>query len=588
MRRAATGSAAVLGAMFALLFATPASAQASPCGSASPGYSQLVLASQSLRAYYRLDEAAGLSEGADAVACDLAGENEGAFTGALPLAVPGALVSDPDPGASFSGLGSVRVSSSSSLSPRYGLTLEAWVKPALASGTLVRKDGQYLLRLVDGSVVFRVWTEGGTVALASDPVVGTVGYQHLVAVFNSEAGMRIYRNARLIASGAAEGELRVTDSPLYLGSSSGEYDFYTGNLDEVAVYGAPTLLPGVVRDHYAAARPPAEMSSFSCGFGSFRAGTWPDGCWRPYSDTSPFNRQVPDAPQLMANSSQIVQRMLSFGRAQSLVAGEADTDDDYWHPTYYSQPSDPLFRLHCYKPWGTCRIEGHEIRIPDAARAAGGGDAHMTVVDQETGWEYDMYDVRSKPAGGGVLELGWGGRTRIDGDGLDSAATAAGYGNLAGIVRAAELAAGHIDHALFLVVKCTSGRVVYPAGGTGRTCDEIGQSTTDAPPMGARFQLAMTPEQIDGLSVPQWKKTILRAMATYGMYVGDTGGGSWGIQMESGSTFTSFGVQDPLVAFAQANGWTPYNGRWVGNLSDGVDWSRYLRVVDPCVTAWTC
>ncbi len=588
MRRAATGLAAVVGAMLALLLATPATAQASGCGSASPGYSRLVLASQSLRAYYRLDEAAGLSEGANAVACDLAGENEGTFTGALPLVVPGALASDPDPGASFSGLGTVRVSPSPSLSPRYALTLEAWVKPASASGTLVRKGGQYLLRLLDGSVVFRVWTaDGGAVDVASPPVVGTFSYQHIVAVYHQTSGMHVYRNGRQIASGPSGGELSTGGGALYLGSSYGEYDFYAGNLDEVAIYGS-ALSGGNVNDDYAAARPPANESYLGCGFGGFRAFAWPGGCWRPYSVSSPFNRPIPDAPPLAANSSQVVQRMLGFGRVQNLVAGEADTDDDYWHPTYYSQPNDPLFRLHCYKPWGTCPIEGHVIRIPDAARAAGGGDAHLTVVDQETGWEYDMYDVRSKPAGGGVLELGWGGRTRIDGDGLRSAATAAGYGNLAGIIRAAELAAGHIDHALFLVVNCTSGAVVYPARGTGRTCAEIGLSNSNAPAMGARFQLAMTPEQIDALSVPEWKKTILRAMATYGMYVGDTGGGSWGIEAESGSTFTSFGVPDPLVAFARANGWTQYNGRYTGNLSDGVDWARYLRVVDPCVGAWTC
>jgi len=265
----------------------------------------------------------------------------------------------------------------------------------------------------------------------------------------------------------------------------------------------------------------------------------------------------------------------------------ADTADDYGHPTYYSQPGDPVFRLHCYEPWGTCPIEGAEIRVPDAARAAGGADRHLTVVDQDTGWEYDLYDVRSKPVGGGVLEFGWGGRTRIDGDGLRSAATAAGFGNLAGIVRTSELAAGRIDHALFLTASCDAGRFVYPANGRGRSCAELGLSTEDAPPMGARFQLAMSAEEIEALPVPAWKKTILHAMATYGMFLGDTGGGSWGIKLESGSTFTSFGYPDPLVAFAVANDWVPYENVWVGNLRDGVDWTR-LRLIDPCVSQRTC
>ena len=326
-----------------------------------------------------------------------------------------------------------------------------------------------------------------------------------------------------------------------------------------------------------------------CGFGGFRAGTWPAGCWRPYAAASPFNQPLPTAPRLARDSHAVVARILGFGPAGNLLAGAADTTDDYGHPTYYSRPGDPRFRLHCYEAsWGACPIEGHLIRVPDAARPAAGGDRHLTVVDQDSGWEYDLYKVASKPAGGGVLDLRWGGRTRIDGDGLRSGATAARFGNLAGIVRAAELAAGRIDHALFLTVRCDAGVAVYPAGGVGRPCAELGLSGEHAPAMGARLQLAMSPAEIDALRVPEWKRTILRAMATYGMYVGDTGGGGWGIKLESGSTYTSFGVPDPLVAFARANEWTRDERLWVGELGEGVDWAHRLRVVDPCVTRRAC
>jgi len=288
------------------------------------------------------------------------------------------------------------------------------------------------------------------------------------------------------------------------------------------------------------------------------------------------------------DSGRVVRRLLRFGPPRHLIAGLTDTEDDYGHPIFYARPADPVFRLHCYeKRWGRCPIEGHEISVPSSARPAAGGDAHLTVVNQDRGWEYDLYKVRSKPAGGGVLEFRWGGRTRIDGDGLSSGATAARFGGLAGIVRAAELAAGRIDHALFLVVRCDAGRAVFPARGVGRSCAALRQATADAPTMGARFQLAMSAGEIEALPIPAWNKTILRAMATYGMFVGDTGGGSWGIKLESGSTFTSFGYPDPLVAFAQQNGWTPYDKLWVGNLRDGVDWTR-LRRIDLCVTQRTC
>jgi hypothetical protein len=328
---------------------------------------------------------------------------------------------------------------------------------------------------------------------------------------------------------------------------------------------------------------------YGCGFGGFGVGAWPGGCWRPYSVSSPFNRRLPAAPRVAADSGQVVARLLGFGPINHLVAGEADSEEDYAHPTYYARAGDPLFELHCYEQsWGTCPIEGHRIRVPDAARPAAGGDGHLTVVDQDSGWEYDLYKVRSKPAGGGLLEFRWGGRTRIDGDGLRSGATAAKFGSLAGIVRAEELTAGRIDHALFMTAHCDAGRAVYPAHGVGRTCAELGQPTAGAPPMGAHFQLAMTSEQIDALPVPAWKKTILRAMATYGMFLGDTGGGSWGITRESGSTYTSFGYPNRLVQFAQANGWEPYQDDWVGNLRDDIDWATHLRLLDPCVSQHTC
>jgi hypothetical protein len=288
-------------------------------------------------------------------------------------------------------------------------------------------------------------------------------------------------------------------------------------------------------------------------------------------------------------SKQIVRRLMGFGRPENLVAGTADTRGDWSHPTYYSRVGDPLFKLHCYeRAWGRCSIEGRRIAVPDTARPAAGGDRHLTVVNQRSGWEYDLYKVRSKPKGGGTLTFRWGGRTRIRGDGLGSDATAARYGNLAGIIRAQELEQGRIDHALFMVVRCDAGFGVYPASKGGRPCSDIGRSDLFAPPMGTHFQLAMSESQIDALRVPEWKKVILRAMARYGMYVGDTGGTSWGIQAESGSTYTSFGYEDRLVAYARSAGVPRYKGRYVFKLRSGVPWRRYLRVLAPCEAQGRC
>ena len=314
----------------------------------------------------------------------------------------------------------------------------------------------------------------------------------------------------------------------------------------------------------------------------------PGGCWRPYRDASPFNRPIPrDAPDARGSAA-MVRRTTGWGPPQNLLAGTAGTREDWSHPTYYARRRDPVYRLHCRRRWGRCPVEGHRIRVPAAARPAAGSDGHLAVVDPRTRWEYDLWRVRRKGRHGGRLVAAWGGRTLIGGSGLGSAATAAGYGNLAGIIRAPELARGQIDHALFMTVPCDGGRPVPPAVKAARSCASLGRRSAADPPMGAHFQLRMSSDEIARLRVPPWKRTILRAMATYGMYLGDTGGSSWTVQFESGATYTSFGQPDAMVAFARRAGVPHVRGRWVFDLAGGVDWGGRLRVVDPCAALGRC
>ena len=321
----------------------------------------------------------------------------------------------------------------------------------------------------------------------------------------------------------------------------------------------------------------------------FGAGRWPDARWRPYADDSPFNRRADDAPP-HPRSAALVAGILRLGQPAPLVAGVADTPRDFGHPTFYARAGDPTFALHATQPGSA--VEGMRIPIPDAARPAAGGDGHMTVVTPD-GWEYDFWRVRSKPAGGGTLVFDGGGRTRIDGDGLGSFGTASLFGNLAGVIRAPELIAGRIDHALFVVLRCTSadasfgfgtrisrgpsdGSYVYPAMHGGAPCPG-----EDLPPLGARIRLAMSDAELAALPVPGWKRTILTALAHYGGYVGDTGGPGFAFMFESGTTYTAFGVSDPLVAFAHKQGVPFVDGAAVFELASGVDWAARLRVLTP-------
>lgn len=187
-----------------------------------------------------------------------------------------------------------------------------------------------------------------------------------------------------------------------------------------------------------------------------------------------------------------------------------------------------------------------------------------------------------------MLTAAWGGRTRITGKGLKSGGTASGFGNLAGLIREPELAAGHINHALFVVLRCAAPRsgsergsvssFVYPAANGGANCPP---SETNAPPLGARLTLAMSAAQINALPVPRWKKAILAALAEYGGYFGDTGGPGFALMFESSVSYTALGLANPFVTFAAANGVPQSGGRYVFEIGSGVEWAKYLRVLEP-------
>jgi hypothetical protein len=161
------------------------------------------------------------------------------------------------------------------------------------------------------------------------------------------------------------------------------------------------------------------------------------------------------------------------------------------------------------------------------------------------------------------------------------------------MIRAPELAAGHINHALFIVLKCAAkgtgfgygatatsygSSYVYPATHGGSVCPA---EDTNAVPLGAHFMLAMSDAQIQALSVPAWKKTILTALAHYGGYVGDTGGPGFALMFESSTTYTALGLPDPLVVFAKLNSVPQWGSEYAFNLASGVEWSKYLRVLAP-------
>lgn len=378
----------------------------------------------------------------------------------------------------------------------------------------------------------------------------------------------------------------------------------------------------------------------------FGPGNWPPASLRPYADTSPFNTPIPLNPPVHPDSDAIIQRVMGDLAAIKQPANFIiNVDGNSGEPTYYAQLDDPEYTLQSTlsdevqgqdKGWGVCPLDGLKLRIPRGAKVEGGipapvstpstylgnPDAHLTVLDQTTGWEYDLWQVHRSPIfpeDGNVLKFSWGGRTRIEGDGLASdelktdpktgqpvpraklgQAVAARFGSLAGRIRAEEMLAGEINHVLCIVVKCVNqGPPVPPARGQGLACP----NSANAPSMGSRIQLNLTHEQIESLGrdhqVPRWKLTLMHAMSKYGMIISDTGTDFYfSLETEAGSQYTSVGrFEDRWLKFAVENGFfhkaqgqepsyppEHYVGTF-GKLEHGMDWDqqvwRHLRVIAP-------
>lgn len=325
----------------------------------------------------------------------------------------------------------------------------------------------------------------------------------------------------------------------------------------------------------------------------------------PFSAASPFNGYA-SAQALHERSAQIIANILAQAQAgsgrpapSSFVAGlsslpiprPSGAPADYMHPWFFSDPTDPLVELRATSN-PTNLVPGTKILVPRLYLPANGTDGHAAFVLPNG----DLVDLwQAKAVVNGVLSYAIGKRVRIDGNGLSSAATAAHFALPAGIVRAAELFAGHIPHALFAVVKQGSGGMDFkhgvqlPAGQKASFVypAEHGDQVIaggDQPPMGAYMRMNMADTEIAALTVPTWKKTLLRALAEHGMFMGDTGGGGLGIKFESGESYTALGMPDPFVEFAKANKMPQGTGAWAGtyvfDIGAGVDWTR-LQVVAP-------
>jgi hypothetical protein len=54
------------------------------------------------------------------------------------------------------------------------------------------------------------------------------------------------------------------------------------------------------------------------------------------------------------------------------------------------------------------------------------------------------------------------------------------------------------------------------------------------------------------------------------------------------ASYTSFGRADPWVDYARRAGVERWDGLYFFDVDAGVDWARYLKVIDPCTARASC
>lgn len=246
---------------------------------ATTGYLPAVLQDQPL-GYWRLGEGAG------AVASDGSGNLlDGLYYGSPTLGAGGALSGDPDHSLTLNGSTQfVNVGDRAPLTLGSALTIEAWINPASpASGyqdVISKADNasatNYQLRIgYSGSAQMQfVVTIGGTAYVAQgSTVLSSNKWYHVAATYDGST-MKVYVDGNLDGSQSVSGTLDSTTEPVLIGArafNTGGQDFFSGKIDEAAVYGS-ALTASRISAHYVAGRSYAQVVQDTSPAGYWRLG----------------------------------------------------------------------------------------------------------------------------------------------------------------------------------------------------------------------------------------------------------------------------------------------------------------------------
>lgn|GEM_PF-5054132 len=285
-------------------------------------------------------------------------------------------------------------------------------------------------------------------------------------------------------------------------------------------------------DNFNLQSPPASYTGWTVG-GLAMGGAVDGGTIeaRNYFDTASWLWDpIPNNPVLDPNSAAIVTSLASTDDGALRVAGMHDYGVTLVGPTGIDTNTPRYDITFTNDPaWGSDPFGSDTMPIPNGTPIPPGTDGQIAVADPTTNKVFSIWQATDSGSWG----ASWGGEVDLHGDGLEQApasSTASQISRYAAVIRASEIAAGQIPHALFFATDMADPSAYrYPAGKT----DGDNSAGVSIPILeGARVQLdpSIDVESIPGITAGEI--AVAKALQTYGAYCGDKGGSRMAFSFE--------------------------------------------------------
>jgi hypothetical protein len=251
--------------------------------------------------------------------------------------------------------------------------------------------------------------------------------------------------------------------------------------------------------------------------------------YRAFDASSWWNSPVPDDAPHNAHESAILDYLRTGPDNAGGCLRLAGSGQNPWgQPVYWARPGDPTYDVGGMG--GRRPPELSALRIPRGAEAADNSDGSISIFDLAAGYVTLMTDAHyhaatdTWSASGGTV-------TYLDSNGLDhrtglsddprNKGTHRGNNGATSVVRWDEVQAGAVDH----VLKVSSGPELSSRWGFPMTgSDGHGPAGDPAvPPEGLRLRIKPSVD-LGALGLDPQALVIARALQSYGMYLGDSGG----------------------------------------------------------------